>query len=176
MSSETTLELYKRYATEQDKYVYFLLAAAGAGIGFVVQRTDGALITWPQLAAGLAVLFWGLSFWSGCRHIRARLLTVYNNMTLNQLYNGTHPMQPHPRCSRPSWPTRMHHSTGPHDAPPDPDAGSSHFWWPVLSLWWSGDSGTCTSELSRTGSRRHQGGCVLALSPVLPRSQIRQYP
>jgi hypothetical protein len=96
MSSDTTLELYKRYATEQDKYVYFLLPAAGAGIGFVVQRTDGALLTLPQCAAGLAVLFWGLSFWSGCRHIRARLLTVYNNMTLNQLYDGNHPMQPPP--------------------------------------------------------------------------------
>jgi hypothetical protein len=94
MSSETTLELYKRYATEQDKYVYFLLAAAGAGIGFVVQRTDGALLAWPQCAAGLAVLLWGLSFWLGCRHIRARLLTVHNNMTLTQLYDGNHPMQP----------------------------------------------------------------------------------
>jgi len=97
MSSETTLELYKRYATEQDKCVYFLLAAAGAGIGFVVQRTDGALIGPPQFAAALAILCWGLSFWSGCLHIRARLLTVYNNMTLNQLYDGSHPMQPPPQ-------------------------------------------------------------------------------
>lgn len=94
MSSETTLELYKRHATEQDKYVYFLLAAAGAGIGFVVQRTDSALLTWSQLPAAAAVFFWGLSFWAGCRHTRARLKTIYNNLTLNQVVTGNHPMQP----------------------------------------------------------------------------------
>ena len=39
MSEENHMEIYRQFRTAQDKYCYFLLAAAASGIAFAVQRT-----------------------------------------------------------------------------------------------------------------------------------------
>ncbi|WOD14058.1 hypothetical protein [Paraburkholderia kirstenboschensis] len=41
MSQVDSDELWKRHHDGQDKYTYFLLAAAGAAIGYALQKADG---------------------------------------------------------------------------------------------------------------------------------------
>ncbi len=56
----------------EDKYVYFLLAAAGAAIAYAMQRTnDAKLDGWNWLIVG-AFLCWAASFFAGCRNRRHR--------------------------------------------------------------------------------------------------------
>jgi hypothetical protein len=42
MPSEQQIEIYRQHRTAQDKYIYFLLAAAGAAIAFAVNQTQNA--------------------------------------------------------------------------------------------------------------------------------------
>lgn len=49
------------------KYVYFLLAAAAAGIALAMNMTASSIISWSQVPLGFSVVFWGLSFYAGCR-------------------------------------------------------------------------------------------------------------
>ena len=63
-------EVYKALRDVQDKYVYFLLTATGAAVAFAVTQTQTAKLAWTQAPLGFALLFWGLSFFCGCRHIQ----------------------------------------------------------------------------------------------------------
>src|SRR5689334_998654 len=64
-------ELFKAHGEVHQKYTYLLTAAAGAGITLVLNQThDKALSLW-ELPAGMAVLFWGLSFYVGIRYLGA---------------------------------------------------------------------------------------------------------
>ncbi len=90
-------DLHKAHQTGQEKYTYFLLAAAGAAIGFAVQKTDGLLLTWWLLPVGLATLCWGLSFFCGCKNVVWVQTSISANYSLLQLKQGSHPDQPpHP--------------------------------------------------------------------------------
>jgi hypothetical protein len=72
-------EMDKKLATEIDKYTYFLLTAAGAGIGFVFQKTEGADFSWWLTPIGVAALCWSASFCFGCISLRwAQYSTRYN--------------------------------------------------------------------------------------------------
>lgn len=87
-------DIYKAHQTGQEKYTYFLLAAAGAAIGFAVQKTDGLRFSWWLLPVALATVCWVASFYSGCQNLVWVQSTMTRNMALLQLQNGTHPMQP----------------------------------------------------------------------------------
>lgn len=92
------LELYKQHGAAQDKYTYFLLAAAGAAIGFAVQKTEGLRLSWQLASCGVAVLCWGLSFYCGCKNISWVKASIFANYSLLQLRQGSHPEQPpHPQ-------------------------------------------------------------------------------
>jgi hypothetical protein len=93
-SNNDLLELYKQHQASQDKYTYFLLAAAGAAIGFAVQKTDGLLLSWWLAPVGLAILCWGFSFFCGCKNIAWVQSSIYANNSLLQLKAGVHPEQP----------------------------------------------------------------------------------
>lgn len=94
------LELYKQHQTSQDKYTYFLLAAAGAAIGFAVQKTEGLHLSWWLLPVGLAIVCWGISFYYGCKNVNWVQTTIYANYSLLQLKAGVHPEQPpHPQLT-----------------------------------------------------------------------------
>ena len=59
---EIELEVYRQHRVSQDKYAYFLLAAAGAAIAFSLNQTHSAALSrshWSLAGAGLC---WGLSF------------------------------------------------------------------------------------------------------------------
>ena len=91
MSADHELELYRVHRAAQEKYTYFLLAAAGAAIGFAVTQSQTAAFEWPQLPLGLAVLLWALSFFFGCRHLNYVEATLYANMDLLKVQAGMHP-------------------------------------------------------------------------------------
>ena len=55
MSDENLRQLHDQLRTAQDKYTYFMLAAAASAVAFAVTRTDGLLLSWSMVPLGLAV-------------------------------------------------------------------------------------------------------------------------
>ncbi|MGO3712856.1 hypothetical protein [Alcaligenes aquatilis] len=53
------------------KYIYFLLAAAGASIGFSMTQTKEAMLSVYLLPWAAAQLCWGISFYLGCVAVRS---------------------------------------------------------------------------------------------------------
>ncbi|SCU94297.1 conserved membrane hypothetical protein [Cupriavidus necator] len=94
MAGDNALELYKQHQTINEKHTYFLLAAAGAAIGFAVQKTEGLLLSWWLTPVALAILLWGISFYCGCKHVTAWQSVMRVNADLLKLQSGTHPIQP----------------------------------------------------------------------------------
>lgn len=95
MSVEQQLQaLHKAHSDSQDKHTYFLLAAAGAAIGFAVQKTEGQPLTWWLLPVAAATLLWGVSFFLGCRYIDRVQAAMSANYHLLQLQAGVHREQP----------------------------------------------------------------------------------
>ena len=91
-------ELHKAHQTGQEKYTYFLLAAAGAAIGFAIQKTEGLTLSWWLLPVALATVCWGLSFYFGCKNVVWVQTSISANFALLQLKQGSHPEQPpHPQ-------------------------------------------------------------------------------
>lgn len=91
MPSEIQLEIYKQQRTAQDKYVYFILAAAGACIAFAITKTqDMALNRWHSIV-GLAVIVWGASFYAGIRHLQLLSAVLNLNFELSKVEAGQHP-------------------------------------------------------------------------------------
>jgi hypothetical protein len=93
------LELYKQHHASQDKYTYFLLAAAGAAIGFAVQKTEGLCLTWWLLPVGLAIVCWGISFYSGCKNLTCAQNAIYANHHFLQLNDSIPSGQPTPQSA-----------------------------------------------------------------------------
>jgi len=98
MSLDTAIsDLHKAHQSGQDKYTYFLLAAAGAAIGLAVQKTEGLSLSWWLLPVALATVSWGASFYFGCRNLIWVQTSIMANYNLLQLKRGSHPDQPpHP--------------------------------------------------------------------------------
>lgn len=101
MSFESAIaELHKAHSQGQEKYTYFLLAAAGAAIGFAVQKTEGLPLSWWLLPVGIATLLWGASFYYGCRNLDCVSAAMSSNFNLLQIKQGSHPNQPpHPQLT-----------------------------------------------------------------------------
>ncbi|MEJ2794365.1 hypothetical protein WAE56_13200 [Iodobacter sp. LRB] len=89
--------LHKAHQTGQEKYTYFLLAAAGTAIGFAVQKTEGLPLSWWLLPVALAAVCWGISFHFGCKNITWVQTSIMANYSLLQLRQGSHPEQPSPQ-------------------------------------------------------------------------------
>lgn len=87
-------DLHKAHQASQEKYTYFLLAAAGAAIGFAVQKTEGLKLSWWLVPVALATLAWGASFFYGCRDVLWVQAVISTNMALLQLHDGSHVKQP----------------------------------------------------------------------------------
>ena len=92
-------ELHKAHRESAEKYIYFLLAAAGAAIAFAVTQTQSATLTWIKLPLGLAVLCWGASFFCGCRQINQTANILQRNYQMLRVKAGEHPEFPnHPEA------------------------------------------------------------------------------
>ena len=91
MADEMAREVYKALREAQNKYTYFLLAAAGAAIALAVNQTQGTAMAWSQIPLAAAGLSWGLSFFFGCRHLAYVNSTLYANAELLRVERGQHP-------------------------------------------------------------------------------------
>jgi hypothetical protein len=91
MANEMQLEVYRALRSAQDKYTYFLLAAAGAAIALTVNQTHEAKLAWSQLPLAAAVLSWALSFVFGCLHLQYDNSILYANADLLKIKSGQHP-------------------------------------------------------------------------------------
>jgi len=88
------LHLNRTHADGHSKYVYFLLAATGAALGYGLQKLDSSAVN-SQVWFGLgAIGFWLVSLFCGCKHIIAIQSAILSNYQLVQLQQGNHPMQP----------------------------------------------------------------------------------
>jgi len=80
MNKEQILALHQQHRDGQSKYVYFLLAVAASAIGFSIQKTTGSGFLLQQIPLGFAVLFWSLSFFFGCRHLKSTQVALAANL------------------------------------------------------------------------------------------------
>jgi hypothetical protein len=90
--SDRELELYRQHRTEQNKYTYFLLAAAASGIALAVRVTSDATLHWSLAPLGASVISWGLSFYYGCRHLQKGQDVTRANADLLKIQRGEHPL------------------------------------------------------------------------------------
>lgn len=80
MASENLeLELQKQFKASQEKYVYFLLAAAASAIGFAMTQSKVEPLEWIHIPLGLSVILWALSFISGLRFIEYSTSFTFQN-------------------------------------------------------------------------------------------------
>jgi hypothetical protein len=86
--------LRESHENGQKEYTYFLLAAAGAAIGFAVQKTEGLLLSWWLLPVAFSMICWGVSFYFGCKNINWVQTSKVANYNLLRLRNSSHPEQP----------------------------------------------------------------------------------
>lgn len=99
--SQLKSQMAEQMHQAQAKYTYFLLAVAASGIALAVQRTTGEALNWRHSLLGLAVVFWGASFFAGCRNRGYFSSTLYANLALLALQDGSHPESPsHPEAVR----------------------------------------------------------------------------
>lgn len=91
MPSEAQREVFRVLRESQSKYTYFLLAAAGAAIGFALTQTQDDGLAWSQIPLAVAVLLWSGSFFYGCRHLAYVNSTLYANAEVLRIEAGMHP-------------------------------------------------------------------------------------
>jgi len=72
-----------------DKFDYFLLAAAGASIAYALNQAKGLALSWSQVCLGVAVLSWGLSFYFGCERLSFVRHSIWINIILNESLSET---------------------------------------------------------------------------------------
>ena len=88
------VEVFKQHREAQNRYSYFLLAAAASAAALSLQRTADSPLSYTMVPLGLAVVCWGLSFYFGCRHLHYVHSVIYANMAALQVQAGTHPGVP----------------------------------------------------------------------------------
>ncbi|MBN1459235.1 MAG: hypothetical protein JXA57_06850 [Armatimonadetes bacterium] len=91
MATESQREVYRALNESQNKYTYFLLAAAGAGIALAVRQTHGSGFEFAQIPLALGGVVWGVSFYFGCRRSALVSSALYANLDLLRVQSGLHP-------------------------------------------------------------------------------------
>jgi len=91
MATEEEKEIFQTLQDSQRRYTYFLLAAAGTAVGFSLTQTSSSALSWYQVPLALALLFWGLSFYLGCKNLGYVNSTLYANAEMLRIQSGIHP-------------------------------------------------------------------------------------
>ncbi len=91
MATEAELQLSKNLNTNQERLCYFLLAAAASGIALAVKDTRGDVLSWSLLPLGIAVLFWGLSFYFGYLNRAYMSAAIHANAAILRIERGAEP-------------------------------------------------------------------------------------
>jgi len=80
MVQDVELQFRGRADEMRQKYIYFILTATGACIGFAVTQSREALFTIHTIPLGLAVSFWAASFFCGCRSLYWKPAALMQNI------------------------------------------------------------------------------------------------
>ncbi len=91
MSDSQQMELWRSHHAMQEKIVHFLMASAGACIGFALSQVKDLLLDRSHVALGLALLLWASSFWFGFRRVQLALGVIWSNGDLLKIKSGKHP-------------------------------------------------------------------------------------
>lgn len=70
MDTEAANKLQAQIQDSRQKYTYFLLTAAGACIGYAVEKASGPALKWKSLVLAASLIAWAISFWFGCRAVK----------------------------------------------------------------------------------------------------------
>ncbi|KVX12572.1 hypothetical protein BGV72_29860 [Burkholderia ubonensis] len=90
MDIEAANKLQGQIQDTREKYTYFLLTAAGACIGYAVEKVAGFAVAWKLIALVIALIAWAVSFWFGCRAIkRSEYGLRYNHAYLTAARSST---------------------------------------------------------------------------------------
>jgi hypothetical protein len=92
MPNESVREVYRAHREGHSQYIYFILAAAGAGIGLAVNQTRDVALAWTHAPLAAAVVAWGLSFYFGCCQLHYLNSILFQNVDLLQVQLGQHRM------------------------------------------------------------------------------------
>lgn len=79
MAENLELELSKQFKASQERYVYFLLAAAASAIGFAMTQSKVEPLEWMHLPLGISVFLWSLSFFAGLRFVEYSSSVTFQN-------------------------------------------------------------------------------------------------
>lgn len=82
-------DLERRQNERAVKYVYFLLAATGAGLGFAVQKLDGQTFDLPGLLCLGGAASWLISLILGCLSLEHEVLMTAESVSLADYYGDT---------------------------------------------------------------------------------------
>jgi hypothetical protein len=85
-------EFQRQFYASQDKYVYFLLAAAASAIALTMQQTSTSALTFWQIPLGSAIVCWGSRFVLGCLNRNKHLETLMLSNDCHLVEEGTHPL------------------------------------------------------------------------------------
>ena len=86
--------LSQAFNETQSKLSYFILGATGAGIGFAVQKLDGATFDWAGTVLLAATCFWLISLTVGLQALRCEVRGRKQNVYLQQIIEDNFPDQP----------------------------------------------------------------------------------
>lgn len=92
--SDTQRELHKQHSEALSKLSYFILAATGTGIGFVVQKLDNQRLDGPGLILMTGTVLWLASFLLGLIALQQDVHFRRHNVSSQQLQDKSHPLQP----------------------------------------------------------------------------------
>jgi hypothetical protein len=91
MNDENLREIYRTLQKSQDKYIYFILAATIASIGFTITQTQNTIVSLSLIPLGISILCWGFSFFFGCRNREYYNSILYANYELLRVQLGEYP-------------------------------------------------------------------------------------
>lgn len=92
MSESQVSSLGGAHRAMQEKLIYFLMAAAGACIGFALTQAKDLTVDREHIALALALILWASSFWFGFKRVQFALGVIWNNVELIRAQTGRHPL------------------------------------------------------------------------------------
>ncbi len=101
MAKDVELALTSAMHEMRVKYIYFLLTATGACIGFAVTQTRDAVLSSSMIPIALAATCWALSFFYGCRSLYWRPVAIGTNLEIIEIKAGRNAVAgAHPEAMR----------------------------------------------------------------------------
>lgn len=79
MTENLELEMGKQFKASQEKYIYFLLAAAASAIGFAMTQSKVEPLGFIHIPLGFAIGLWAISFVSGLRVVEYAANVTFQN-------------------------------------------------------------------------------------------------